>query len=374
MPETPTTIYLTVDTELSSAHFRRHGGAGLQDNFESAILGRTSAGDFGILYQMDRLDAHGLKGVFFVDPLVALVAGSDMVRRIVHPILDAGHDVQLHAHTEWLGMAAHGPTDGRGGQNMADFSTADQVRILDYGIARLVEAGAPAPVAFRAGNYGANDDTLEALGRVGIRYDSSYSPDYEGSVCRISLDRDCALPVQRGRVVEVPVSAIAGPGGGHRHAQLTALSAREMIDALAHAALHRQPCFTIVSHSFELLCRQRRRPNRIVVRRFDRLCGIIAASPRLRAGTYAADPPEPVPQSAAQSAGAGQVGRLPHSLARSLLRVGEQAISNSLYGDQVGPLPAQAAAPAFAVRDRLIAPLQSLTPLQQIALDIMMAV
>jgi len=362
-----TTVYLTVDTELSSMHFRRHGRAGLDANFESAILGRTDAGDFGIVHQMARLDAHGLKGVFFVDPLVALVAGEDMVRRIVHPILEAGHDAQLHAHTEWLEWAPHGPTDGRGGRNMADFPLADQIRILDYGMARLVAAGAPAPVAFRAGNYGANDDTLTALARVGIRYDSSYSPDYGSSVCAISLDPGCTLPVERGAVIEVPVSAIASPGGGHRHAQITALSAREMIDALAHAALHAQPCFTIVSHSFELLCRQRRRPNWLVARRFERLCEVIAASPRLHAGTYAADPPAP-------AGPADQPGRLPHSLARSLLRVGEQAISNGLYGEQIAGLPVQAAAPAMAVRDRLIAPLQGLTPLQQVALDILMAV
>lgn len=362
-----TAVYLTVDTELSSMHFRRHGRAGLDDNFESAILGRTEAGDFGIVYQMARLDAHGLKGVFFVDPLVALLAGEDMVRRIVQPILEAGHDVQLHAHTEWLEWAPHGPTDGRAGRNMADFTLADQVRILDYGMAQLVAAGAPAPVAFRAGNYGANDDTLEALGQVGIRYDSSYSPDYRGSVCAISLDPECTLPVERGRVVEVPVSAIASPGGGHRHAQITALSAREMIDALAYAALQRQPCFTIVSHSFELLCRQRERPNRLVVRRFERLCEVIAASPRLHAATYAADPPAP-------AGAADRAERLPHLLTRSLMRVGEQAISNGLYGEQIAGLPVHAAAPAMAVRDRLIAPLQGLTPLQQVALDILMAV
>jgi len=167
--------------------------------------------------------------------------------------------------------------------------------------------------------------------------------------------------------VEVPVSAICGANGGSRHAQITALSAQEMIAALAYAALERHPVFTIVSHSFELLSRQRDRPNRIVVRRFDRLCEIIAASPRLRAATYAADPPEPV-------SGDGVVERLPHSLARTLLRGGEQVVSNGLYGEQLGNIPVSAAAPAIRVRERLVAPLHNLGPLQQIALDILMAV
>jgi hypothetical protein len=365
-PGKPVCVYLTVDTELSSLHFRRFGVAGLDENFATAILGRTPLGDFGVGYQIARLDAAGHKAVFFVDPLVALVAGTDMVRRIIEPILTAGHDVQLHAHSEWLGFSAVGPTDGRGGQNMADFCLEDQVRILEHGVETLMAAGAPMPVAFRAGNYGANDDTLRALGRLGIRYDSSYSPDYHGTVCGITMPRDCALPIRRGAVIEVPVSAIAGPGGGLRHAQITALSAREMGAAMDHAAASGQPCFTIVTHSFELLCRERRRPNRIVVRRFEALCEKIAASPHLRTATYRQEPPAPSAD--------GCIARLPHSLARTLLRSGEQAVSNGLYGEQIGKLPMNAARPAMTVRDRLITPLQSFEPFQQIALDMLMAV
>jgi hypothetical protein len=106
----------------------------------------------------------------------------------------------------------------------------------------------------------------------------------------------------------------------------------------------------------------------IVLRRFDRLCEVIAASPRLRSATCAADPPRPVAPADAL------IERLPCSVARALLRSGEQAVSNGLYGNEAGGLPGGAAAPAFTIRDRLVTPLQSLTPLQQIALDILMAV
>lgn len=365
-----TRIYLTVDTELSSMHYRRHGASGLEDNFAASILGRTQSGDFGIVYQMARLDRFGLKGVFYVDPLVALVAGQDMVKRIVHPILDAGHDVQLHGHTEWLGLAATGPTDGRGGQNMANFGLEDQVRILDFAIARLTQAGAPMPVAFRAGNYGANDVTLRALEQVGIGYDSSYSPDYDDSVCGVSFDRDCGLPQRHGRVIEVPISAIASPSRGLRHAQITALSGLEMMSAIRHAARRQQPSFTIVSHSFELLCRDRCRPNRIVVNRFEQLCRTIASTPALRSATFVTDPPLPVDGAADH----GAVDRLPHSAVRTLLRTGEQLVSNALYGEKINHIPVKAAVPAIAMRDRLITPMQNLVPLQHVALDLLMGV
>lgn len=53
---------------------------------------------------------------------------------------------------------------------------------------------------------------------------------------------------------------------------MTALSYHELVGAIRHARDHDPENFTIVSHSFELLCRGRKRINKIVRRRFERLC------------------------------------------------------------------------------------------------------
>lgn len=209
-------FYLTIDTELSADHFRRHGRLGMEDGFARAIMGRTATGDLGIVHQMAVLDDHGLKGVFFVDPMPALVCGIDVIKRIVDPILTRGHDVQLHAHSEWLAFTdpVHSPTGGRTGRNMRDFSLVDQCAILAFGSETLVKAGAQTPIAFRAGNYGANDDTLRALAVLGIRYDSSFPPGITRSDCRINLPRETVAPVRRLGVIEVPIAAIGAAGGG----------------------------------------------------------------------------------------------------------------------------------------------------------------
>lgn len=315
-------FYLTIDTELSSGHFSRHGRAGLDANFASAIEGRTGCGAVGVGHQMDVLDAHGMNGVFFVDPLPALVVGIDVIKRIVHPILDRGHDVQLHAHSEWLNFATRSPVGGRTGRNMKDFGLADQKAILELARDYLVEAGAPAPVAFRAGNYGADDNTLRALASLGIRYDSSLTPGIAGGACAISIAGDRLEPVAHLGVIEVPVAAIAAARGGRRHAQLTALSSGEILAALDHAAAQRQSGFTLVSHSFELLSRERGVANRIVARRFERLCAGIAARPFIQSATYTDQPPQP---------GMASPSLLPHSPIRTAIRLAEQAVSNALY-------------------------------------------
>jgi hypothetical protein len=317
-------FYLTIDTELSAAHFRRHGHAGMEDNFARAILGRTPTGDFGIAYQMAVLDDHGLKGCFFVDPMPALVCGLDVVKRLIDPILTQGHDVQLHAHSEWLAFAdpASSPTGGRIGRNLRDFSLADQCAILEFAADRLVVAGAPTPLAFRAGNYGANDDTLRALAVLGIRYDSSFPPGIARSDCAIDLPLETVAPVRRLGVIEVPIAAIGAAGGGRRHGQVTAISARELQAALDHGVAQGRSGLTLVSHSFELLCRRRLRKNRVVAQRFDRMCATVAAHPGVASGTYADHPP-PDPLGSD-----GRGGVAPHDPVRTALRLGEQLLAN----------------------------------------------
>ena len=319
-----TGLYITIDTEYSFGLARRMGGGGRTENFASAIIGATPSGPLGIHYQMDRFDAHGLKAVFFVDPMPALVWGTAAIADVVGPIVARGHDVQLHLHSEWLEIAGSAnPLGTRTGGNLRDFAFAEQCTLIDYARGVLIAAGAPAPVAFRAGNYGANDDTLRALAELGIAYDTSHCPGIAVSECQISLGPEGRHVQRHCDTIEVPIGCIAAPGGGLRHYQLTALTDGELLAALRHAVRAGQQQVTMVSHSFELLSRDRQRANRIVQRRFDRLCAGLGKIAGLTSATYAASPPE-VEAAAAVP--------LPHSALRTLRRYAEQALGNALYG------------------------------------------
>jgi hypothetical protein len=321
-----TQVYITIDTEYSAGMVARLGGDCRAENFRRSIACATPEGEVGVRYQLDTFDRFGLKAVFFVDPMPALLWGTGAIGDIVEPILARGHDVQLHLHTEWLALAGPAnPLGRRTGRNIKDFPFDDQCLLIDHARAILVAAGAAPPVAFRAGNYGANDDTLRALAALGLAYDTSHVPAVSGSDCAISLGPVNRQPVSHCGVTEVPVGAIAAPGGGLRHAQLTALTSREMLAAMGHAGSAGIDSFSMVSHSFELLSRDRRRINRILVRRFERLCAGLAAMEGISTATYAQDPP--------RAAGAhGKQPVLPHSAMRTGLRVMEQAVANLLYG------------------------------------------
>ncbi len=321
-----TAVYITIDTEYSSGMYRREGCNSRQTNFDRSIRGATPKGDAGISYQMDVLERHGLKAVFFVDPMPALVWGHDAIADVVGPIVSRGHDVQLHLHTEWLEFAgANNPLGDRTGQNIKDFALGEQSILLDFAMKTLMAAGAARPSAFRAGNYGANDDTLRALADLGIRYETSHCPGIPKSACAISLGANDRSPVWHQGVIEVPIGSIASGGDTQRHAQITALSAAEILAAIRHAHRHAAGSFTLVSHSFELLSRDRLRINAIVKRRFEALCAGLANLPGVTTATYGDTPPI-VPTKAVP------IPVLPHSLARTGWRLGEQLLGNALYG------------------------------------------
>lgn len=326
--ETATGVYITIDTEYESGFTAKHGTDSREANFRRSILGETSRGAVGIGYHLDQFDMHGLKAVFFVDPMPALLWGVEAVSDVVGPILDRGHDVQLHLHTEWLTLAgAANPLGKRTGDNLKDFSLAEQGVLIGYAREMLIAAGAPPPVAFRAGNYGANDDTLRALAQFGISHDTSFSPGFADSPCDISLCPNDLAPTRHCDVVEVPVGCIADGPRGARHAQLTALSKRELLAAIRHARKSGIASFTIVSHSFELLNRERRQINGIVKRRFDRFCAELGQMKGIRTATYRESPP-------AVDADNPNLGKLPRNALRAGLRVTEQSVSNLLYDEK----------------------------------------
>jgi hypothetical protein len=321
-----TLLYFTIDTEYEPGFTARHGRDSRRANFERSILGRTADGDAGVGYQMDVFDQHGLKAVFFVDPMPALLWGTGAIAEVVEPIVERGHDVQLHLHTEWLALAgAANPLGTRTGANLKDFAFEEQCRLIDWARAALMDAGAPRPVAFRAGNFGANDDTLRALAELGLSHDSSHSPGFAASPCEIGLGPEHRRPIRRLGVTEVPVGCIEDVAEGLRHTQLTALSLRELVGAVRHARDHGINDLTLVSHSFELLCRGRRRINRIVKRRFDGLCEALGAMRGVGTTTYALRRPKarhrPYPRPA-----------LPKSPVRTGIRLVEQAVVNAIYG------------------------------------------
>jgi peptidoglycan/xylan/chitin deacetylase (PgdA/CDA1 family) len=311
----PSRVLITVDTELTWAPYAR--GASWQENLACSF---DPAG-VGVPYQLEMLRAHGLKACFFVDPMPALVYGLEPVRRMVEPIIAAGQEVQLHIHPVWLSIA-EGKAEGADFE-LTCFDAETQQALIAKAADLLVEAGAPRPIAFRSGSFAADRNTLQALRKLGISYDSSHNGSEHPNPSNLPLPPSQIAPVALDGVVEVPVTQIEAAPGSLRPLQLCAVSIRELREALLHAAANDHAATTIVSHSFELASRDALRPNRTICGRFEALCTFLAEHrERLPTAHFADLADLPLGRPAAP---------LPARRLRTTARMVQQLWSNAVY-------------------------------------------
>ena len=299
-------VYLTIDTECSM------GGAWNSPGVEPvgperAILGRTGPHRYGAPLIMDILEAHRLRGVFFVETFASGVVGDEPLAGPYREILARGHDVQLHLHPvfHYYAGVEHGriapgqvpsPIDDIGVQPLEA-----QLDLISTGMSIFERLLGRPPVAFRAGNYAASDTTLTALGKLGIRYDSSFNAAYREAGCLIGSPQAVNGPWEVGPLWEVPVTVFstgAGPLAALKPLEISAVSFLEMRKVLEQAERLGMGTVTMVMHCFSLFKTAdaqftRLRPDRLVIRRLRRLCAFLAEHrARFRVRTFS-EAPEP---------------------------------------------------------------------------------
>lgn len=315
----PLPVYLTIDTE---AWCESDSAAVYREAHSRFVLGETARGAYGIDYQARTLARHGLRAAFFVESLASTVFGRELLRETVERVQSAGQKVELHVHPEWLRWTKTPRVPPRSSQ-LGDFPEEEQTRLIHLGLDELRAAGARDVCGLRAGNYGADARTLRAARAAGLAYDTSYNACYLDTTCRLRASAPLLGPRRIEGLVELPITVFQDVPGHLRHAQLNACSFRELRAALLQAHARGFPSFVIVSHSFELLDRTRRRePDPFTIRRWEALCRFLGEHrDRFRTDCFDGVLPATAPPS----------GPLVGSPFRTALRAGEQLVRRALY-------------------------------------------
>ena len=275
-------VFITVDTEIwpdaaSWPHTPLGRDQACAKETSWYFYGGAGSAARGLPYQLATLSAAGLKATYFVDPLFSFALGLKPLAEVIALIREHGQEVGLHLHPEWLTDPRCPPLPAFAGPQLHAYRQADQETLIRVGRDRLVEAGAAPPSAFRAGNWGASLDTLRALKRCGIPYDSSLNARFASSFTEIDgATRDgTTQPVEIEGVWEFPVTQFIDRQPDRlRPLHVCAASLSEFRAVLEHAAAHGWFAVVIVLHSFEFV-------------RIDRLAaGKDAASQKLLAGRF----------------------------------------------------------------------------------------
>jgi hypothetical protein len=297
-------VYFTVDTESSM------GGAWRSPErrpvpAERHVFCRSGEEELGIPLLTKLLRRYGLTGTFFVETLATKCLGEADTRSIFDFLRQHGQDAQLHIHpnfhfySEWRRAQeekrAYTPPERR--DFIGHLAEETQMELFGEAIGYFEKFAGSRPKAFRAGCYAASSAMMRCLGRHGIRVDSSFNPCYPD----VSFPGE-ALPANRVAqlegVWEIPVtvarSKIPEGYGGYKFADCTSLCFPEIRSMLETCAAKGQKHFVIVFHSFSAVKAKDEtfaelRPNRIVIRRLERMFRYLAEnSSRYRVTTMGA--------------------------------------------------------------------------------------
>ncbi len=269
-------VHLTFDIEVWC-----NGWNSLDREFATCypryVYGRSKQGDYALPKTLEILGNHGLKGVFFVEPLFSARFGQEYLERIVRMIVDAGQEVQLHLHPEWTDEIKPPilPEISQKRQHLTYYSLDEQVELIRYSKALLESVLGKPVTAFRAGSYAANTDTFKALARNGISIDSSINGNSSISAPELVQEFGSASPFWAHGVKTYPISVFRDGIGRTRPAQVGACSYQEMRQAITSAQDSGWSDFVIVSHNFEMLKPGSADPDLIVARRFKSLCRLL---------------------------------------------------------------------------------------------------
>jgi hypothetical protein len=317
-------VFFTVDVEIWCNGWQDLD-ARFPEAFRRYVYGPTRHGQFGLTRTLQQLCDHGLKGVFFTEPLFSTRFGTEPLTELVGLIEQAGQEVQLHLHTEWADEASPPLLPGleEKRQHLCMFDRTEQGTLIELGQQLLRDAGVGRINAFRAGSFGMNADTFGALTDVGIEFDSSFNGMAMPSCANLHQLGALHQPRWIEGVWEYPISLFIDGTGGRRHAQLGACSYRELEWLLWRAAEQGWESVVILSHNFELLNIAKTRSDPIVDARFSRLCRFLSDnSDTFQTCGFRDLVPQPI----------GEQPELPRSTRRrTLARITEQAWRR-LYG------------------------------------------
>ena len=278
-------VLLTIDTECSL------GGAWENSSLkpvdpELSVLGKIGSEYFGTPRIMDILDENDLRGIFFLEVFAGMSGPRTALRDAYSQIAKRGHDVQLHLHPihYYYHLRKEGMLDLEQLPKDKDMFAAHplekQAEMLQAGINIFRDMIGKNPVAFRAGNFGADIKTLDALQSVGIRFDSSFNASYTHTDCKLDSGGAINRTWQHGGIWEIPITNFQTGGwglAGLKQLNINAVSLWEMKSVLDQAARIGLRTVNFIAHSFSLfkvsdLQFRKLRPDRLVLSRLHGLC------------------------------------------------------------------------------------------------------
>jgi hypothetical protein len=282
IPQNPTQICISIDTEFSIAGHLEH-----PDTYKPVagpvVYGTVDGREESLGFLLETFDRYNITASFFVECANYFYFGDEPMQGVINRLKTARQDIQLHIHPIWLtfnkdpGLEIFPRHDDCSGQDFDELKRAFSACITVF--QRWV---GHAPLAIRTGSLRADENVYRVMRELGILMSSNIATG-------IFQPKEPLLCHDSGRhlihgVMEVPVFSYQDSnfaGSSHKKSlQITSCSWPEMKHLLWKARKSGIENIVILTHPFEYIKKSdfqysRMTRNRVNQERLQKLCAFI---------------------------------------------------------------------------------------------------
>ena len=160
-------VIITIDVEAQPKRaYDKH--------VDKLIFGKFLNNQTGINEMMSIAKNHNILLTFFLDLCEVDIYG-DSILDVGREIISQGHDLQLHAHYNFLFRDIWSKNNAKVPLSMETFNIDQSKIMIEYIVNQYKKISNISPIAYRGGSYRYNNCLLEALHNFGIKIDSSHN-------------------------------------------------------------------------------------------------------------------------------------------------------------------------------------------------------
>lgn len=205
--------------------------------------------NYGIKAIMDCFERFSMKAVFFVNVYengTFDVPYENYLENSLKAIDNRGHEVGLHWHTNGINKK-----EWRASDRISSLDLNEQIEMINKGIDFVYKTIGKKPISFRAGSYRINNNTINALAKCGIIYDSSYWYGHPHNIVDgyFTINKNYCYK----GVHEFPVISVFNSNGAEKKLDFDLLTNSEIVDCLYYLKEKGYNAIQIMFHSFSFL-------------------------------------------------------------------------------------------------------------------------
>lgn len=281
-------VFITIDTEHSLGGIFQNSNLKPVGN-DRRIFGKIGNKEFGVPLIIDIAKKYSIPLTFFVEVFNKSYFGKNETLKVCKYVTDRGHDIQLHLHPVFLNFDHPNPDKQNYEPTMTSYNLSEQTEMIKKGKQSLISYGVKNLIAFRAGGFAANINTLKALVNNQLLIDSSLNKCYLKSYCKLHSLNINDIDKKEG-IWELPVTNFLEFDSFVKNRlkplDINGVNFLEIKSVLKSAAIKGPFNITIIMHSFSFIKNsatyvKTAKPRKYVIQRFENLCRFLADNSKI---------------------------------------------------------------------------------------------